>query len=241
MSKLQQLSLNLCLRDDLTFNNYFATKNLKIIQLLHEVLAEPKDQFVYLWGNNGVGKTHILTACCNYCGMLQQAALYLPLREHANFNPAALLDTEYLRLVCLDDLEAVIGKREWEEAIFNCFNRLQASGKTLMVTANAAPEGLPFLLPDLKSRMLSNLIMQLQPLDDDEKLETLKLRANLRGLVLSDNVAKFLLHHYARDTESLFASLDILDKASLQEQRKLTIPFIKKQLKINASIQPLDK
>ena len=55
----------------------------------------------------------------------------------------------------------------------------------------------------------------------------LQLRAKGRGMEMSDEVAKFILSRAPRDTNDLFHLLDHLDDASLQQQRKLTIPFVK--------------
>ena len=55
----------------------------------------------------------------------------------------------------------------------------------------------------------------------------MQFRSNMRGLFLPDEVALFLLNRLPRDTHGLMDALDILDKASLKEQRRLTIPFVK--------------
>jgi len=58
----------------------------------------------------------------------------------------------------------------------------------------------------------------------------LQYRSNRRGLYLSDEVALFLLNRLPRDTHALMEALEILDKASLREQRRLTTPFVKEAL-----------
>ena len=66
----------------------------------------------------------------------------------------------------------------------------------------------------------------LAPLGDDERLEAVRLRARNRGLEMPEEVARYILARYPRDLDSLFALLDRLDRASLAEQRRLTIPFL---------------
>jgi len=63
--------------------------------------------------------------------------------------------------------------------------------------------------------------------DDGEKLKILQYRALQRGLVLHEDAAKFLLNRLDRNMNTLIESLDLLDKASIREQRKITIPIIK--------------
>ena len=74
--------------------------------------------------------------------------------------------------------------------------------------------------------------MQVQSLSDEDKVTALSLRAKQRGFGLSDEVAGYLLKHCPRDMKNLFTILDRLDDASLQAQRRLTIPFIKKCLEL---------
>ena len=233
MNKLilsRQLALNLTLSDDASFDNFYhASNNANALQALHALNTSSKNQFIYIYGSPGVGRSHIAMACCRHFGNLGLPVSYLSLRDH-NLKPEILDNLENMFLLCLDDLNAALGKREWENALFYCFNRLFEVGGNLLVTANTAPSALNFLLPDLKSRMCSGLIFQLQDLDDEQKLSILDLRAKLRGLRLSPDIAKFLLTHYQRDLKSLFSNLEKLSKVALNLKHQITIPFIKNVL-----------
>ncbi|MFT6430691.1 MAG: DnaA family protein [Halopseudomonas sp.] len=116
----------------------------------------------------------------------------------------------------------------WEEALFHVYNRLREQGGRLLMAASASPRNMGFSLPDLISRLGWGLVFQLQPLDDQNKQEALKLRAERRGLQLPDEVARFMLSRGARGMGELFAVLEKLDHASLQAQHRLTIPFVKR-------------
>jgi DnaA family protein len=64
-------------------------------------------------------------------------------------------------------------------------------------------------------------------------MASLACRARGRGLELPDETAQFLLRRFPRDLPTLFALFDTLDTASLIEQRRLTIPFVKSVLDNN--------
>jgi DnaA family protein len=64
---------------------------------------------------------------------------------------------------CLDDLQAIAGKADWEEALFHLFNRLRDSGRRLLIAASTSPRELPVKLADLKSRLTLALIFQMRP------------------------------------------------------------------------------
>jgi DnaA family protein len=137
---------------------------------------------------------------------------------------------EHLELLCLDDIDAIVGKRHWEEAIMHCFNQMQQQQHRLIVSANATPQALAFTLPDLRSRMASCMIYKVNEMSNQQKLEALQFRANALGLTLTNKTALFLLNHCARDTHSLFNTLRQLDRAALQAKSKITVPFIKRTL-----------
>ncbi|HLV17355.1 MAG TPA: DnaA regulatory inactivator Hda [Pseudomonas sp.] len=228
-----QLPLGVRLRDDATFANYYPGANaaaLGYVERLCDADAGWTENLIYLWGNTGVGRSHLLQAACLRFEQLGEPALYLPLDEVAMLGPELLDNLEQYELVCLDDLDAIAGKADWEEALFHLFNRLRDAGRRLLLAASASPRELGIQLPDLQSRLSLSLVFQLQELSDEDKLRALQLRASRRGLHLTDEVGRFILTRGARSMSALFELLEQLDQASLQAQRKLTIPFLKETL-----------
>jgi DnaA family protein len=150
--------------------------------------------------------------------------------ECVGYGTEILDDIENCDLVALDDVQCIAGLAEWETALFHAFNRLRDAGKRLLIGAKASPRELGIELPDLQSRLNTALVFHLHELSDDEKLRALQLRASRRGLYLADEVGGYLLTHTGRSMDNLFSALEKLDEASLQAQRKLTIPFVKEVL-----------
>jgi len=133
-------------------------------------------------------------------------------------------------LVCLDNVDQVAGDKDWELALFNFFNRIRESGGRLILSAGQNAHNLDIKLADLRSRLSWGITYQLRGLNDVEKINALKIRAHLRGFMMDDKVAQFLMKHSSRDMSELMALLDKLDYASLVEQKKLSIPFVKNYL-----------
>lgn len=227
----QQLPLALQLRDDATFNNFFAADNQLLLDQLKDFLSND-ERYLYLYGAAGSGRSHLLQALCHSAGEQHISAVYFPLKDCKDYPPEELFDgLEAVSLICLDDVDAVIGSsadnRAWEQALFNLFNRLQANGGKLLVSANSAVRELPLSLADLASRLSWGSVFRLNGLSESQLVAMVVFRADLRGLELSDEVAQFIYHRCQRDTYALIDILDRLDKASLREQRRLTIPFVK--------------
>ena len=231
--KAVQLPLAVRLRDDATFANYYPGANaaaLGYVERACQLEQSWVDDFIWLWGAQGVGRTHLLQAACLRAEELGSRSLYLSMADYASFGAQILDDIERCDLVVLDDLHKIAGLAEWESAVFHAFNRLRDAGKRLLISANSSPRALKVHLPDLQSRLNTALVFHLQELTDEDKLRALQLRASRRGLYLADEVGRYLLTHTGRTMENLFTALEKLDEASLQAQRKLTIPFVKQVL-----------
>ena len=222
-----QLSLALSLPDDATFANFTAGFNQPVYDAIMGLAQGDKaDNFVYLCGAYGSGRSHLLQAACHARHEANRTAIYIPLGQ-GEFGVDIFDGLENISLVCIDDIDSVLGNARWDEALFHFYNRAQHTQVQLLVSAKQLPSQLENCLPDLRSRLCWGLVFQLSPLSDAQKLTAVRHRACLRGFSISDEVASFLLRHFPRDTHALFALLDALDQKSLQEQRLITIPFVK--------------
>ncbi len=223
-----QLSLGVGLNDDATFENFLiGFENQQAVEYLQHGGSE---QFVYLWGNGSPGLTHLLQAACHRATEQNSSSIYLPMKEKAEFPSQILEGANSLSLVCIDDVQELAANAEWEAALFTAFNSIKDSDAKLLIAANCPPHALQINLPDLHSRLQSGLVLQLAPLDDEEKILALKLRARNRGMELSDSVADFILSRVERSLTVLMDILDELDKSSLEQKRKLTVPLVKSTL-----------
>ena len=226
-----QMTLGLTLKDDATFANFYLGENAEIVSGIQKTARGQGERVIYLCGARGEGRSHLLQAACHEAHLQQLRSVYLPLANLRLF-PDIFIGLESLALVCIDDLHAIAGRREWEESLFHLYNKLLDAGGNIIMSANALPKSLPYALPDLVSRMSWGIVYQLHALSDAEKLAALIMRADRRGIRLTDDVGRYLLTHCPRHMGTLFAALDVLDKASLTAQRRLTIPFIKEVLEI---------
>ncbi|MEO6697685.1 MAG: DnaA regulatory inactivator Hda [Gammaproteobacteria bacterium] len=218
-----QLPLPVMLPGGARFANFVAGRDLEAVQTLQNT----RERFIYLWGAAGTGKTHLLQASCHHAAEQNAGVAYLPLAEADTISPAVLEGLERLDMICIDDVQAIAGQPEWETGLLHLYNRIRDSGAHLRVTGNVAPAELGLALRDLSSRLSWGLTFQLHPLDDENKLRALQLRARNRGMDLPEEVGRYLLQRWPRDMAKLFELLQHLDDGSLAQQRKLTIPFVR--------------
>lgn len=233
MNKPLQLSLEVKLDDQATFDNFYAPRGTPQ-HLATFVLQDDGQKYAYLVGADGSGLSHLLQAACQKTALGHNAgAVYMPLTEMQDYPPEQVLENlESASLLCLDDLQSVVHKQEWQEPLFNLFNRCMDAGTKLVVAAHAMPDDLDLDLDDLLSRLKSGVLLQMLAYKDADQRRLLQHRANRRGLYLSDEVALFLLNRLPRNSHQLMEALEKLDGASMQEQRRLTTPFVKSVLQL---------
>ncbi len=227
---LSQLPLQLTFNDQPGFEQFHPGSNREVVAALQQCALGEGEPFIYLWGDRGTGKSHLLQACCRAAHGAGNTVLYLPLAELRTHPPELLQGLEHYGLVCIDTIEAIAADEHWQREVFHCFNRLRESGTRLVVASRLPPARLPICLNDLRTRLAWGLTLQLQPLGDEDKLSALQMRARHLGLELTTQVARFLLNRYPRDIPSLWRLLDRLDHATLAAKRRLTIPFLKQYL-----------
>lgn len=229
-----QLPLGVRLRADAQFDDFIAGPNALVLESLKALFDQTDSEpMVYISGTSGSGRSHLLQACCHQAEIMGKSAVYLPAQELHLLEPAVFESLEYFDLICIDDLEIILGHAMWEEALFHLYNRVRDAGKQLVIAANEAPGFVGAELADLRSRLSWGLVFQLQPLDDQQKLDVVYASARARGLSVSDEVVRFMLNHGERNLSILMSQLDQLDQASLSAKRKLTIPFVKQVLNWN--------
>ncbi|MCB1615269.1 MAG: DnaA regulatory inactivator Hda [Pseudomonadales bacterium] len=227
----EQLALNVYLNDEATFENFFSPEssaNYQVLQAVKNLVLDNNERFLFLWGNEGSGISHLMQAACHAASENNLSSQYLPLEDLVGYAPDELLDgLEQLDMVCLDGIHLVMGQPGWDEAMFHLYNRLRDKKCRMLVSANCPPRELGSHLPDLSSRMGWGVVYRMMPLSDEEKKMALIARARARGLEMGEEVAQYILHRAQRDMDELFLQLERLDKQSMSEQRKLTVPFVK--------------
>ena len=204
---MKQLALDISAPPQPTLDNFVPGANAELVARLRELVSgNSAENIVYLWGEAGSGKSHLLRAC----GVLRAGA---GARDG---------------LHVADDVETL--GEEPQIALFNRINEARQSGGAVLAAGNAPPAQLP-LREDLKSRLAWGLVYQVKPLTDEERAVFLRAEAARRGLRVAEDVIAYLLTHARRDLPSLGAILEALDRESLERKRPVTLQLVRDLLK----------
>ena len=202
------------------FDKFLGTENAELVY----VLQHKHDPFIYVWGEEGAGKSHLLRAWVAQALDAGKKAVYIdaattPLTE-------AAFEAEYL---AIDQIEK-LGNEE-QALLFAVFNRFRNSGKGfLLLSSEHTPQQL-VIREDLRTRMAYCLVYEVKPLTDREKIDALVSMAAARQVTIDPEIFEYLLNHWRRDMDSLMQMLDTLDNYAVTMGKRITLPLLRQLLK----------
>jgi DnaA-homolog protein len=226
-----QLPLGVRLTDSASFANYHAGPNAEAVAALRRLLGDEAPPRLLIFGAANSGKTHLLQALVQEAALQRRTCAYIPLRQLAGDGVDAIEGLDQTGLVCIDDVDAVLGEAGWCLGLLRFLDTLHAHGGRCALSAAAPAERLAIALPDLATRLTAATTYGLRPLDDPDRIALLKNRAHARGLELPPDAARLLVTRLPRDVGSLLGALERLDQAALTAQRRITAPFIQQWLR----------
>ena len=178
-----------------------------------------KDNRIYLWGPSAVGKTHILIATIKKFLNLNKEVIDLSfIDDNDTFNLGSI------DLFFLDDIERADGKIQ--NNLFNIFNMSENENAAIFITGNLPPNQMS-LRPDLRTRISQCLVLNLKELEDEEKKDVLLKRSYFMGINMKLEIIDYLVKNYNRNMHELIKLIEKIDKESIIQKKRITIPFIK--------------
>ena len=231
---MKQLALDFTKPPLPTLGNFIPGRNGELLQHLKRLAARRSpDHFFYVWGASGSGRSHLLKAAVAELQRAGAAAVYIPCGAGARLAPAAGLDR--VDCVALDDVDRL--DEDGQVAAFDLYNALRERDGALLAGGDAPPVQLK-LREDLVTRLAWGLVYQVHALTDEEKAQALADYALGRGFRLPHEVCDYLLTRASRDLPSLLATLDALDRYSLETKRPVTIPLARELLHVTRRQDP---
>jgi DnaA family protein len=241
----KQFALDLSHIPKASLENYLPGKDLAFISTLQGLSQSwhqqskvahnnPLNQrWIYWWGPEGSGRTHLLAAIANAAAQAEidyfslgpyEPTAWVRLEEKISL----LIASDAPSVITVDDVdrldERLVG------ALFRILNGVQASKAIHIFMAGKAPPAALEIREDLRTRLGWGLVFQTELLNDDAKIQALEQAAQARGLVLSPDVLPWLLSRFYRDMPNLMALIDALDAYSLETKRAVTLPLVRELL-----------
>lgn len=189
-----------------TFNNFVVGPSNKFAYTASLRVAEtPGSVFnpLFIYGNSGLGKTHLLNAIIEKLKSNNPDAnivyttsenltneLFFALQTKTTYDFHNKYRTCDALLV--DDIQFIAGKSQTEEEVFHTFDTLIKAGKQIVLTSDKPPSAIPKIEDRLKTRFESGLLCDIQPPDFETRVAIIKDKANLLRFELPDDVCSFI-------------------------------------------------
>lgn len=208
---------------DPTVELFVPGRNAELVQRVRALATPGGERFIYIWGNSGSGRTHVLKAAVALLERVGVRGLYVACDSAGALSD----DLGAYGAIAVDDVDRLDAPSQ--VALFNTYNTFRERGGTLIASGDAPPTQLA-LRADLVTRLAWGLVYQVHALTDEEKADALVQHAAARGFRLDPEVRQYLLNRVPRDMPTLLAMLDALDRYSLEEKRAITVPLVRELL-----------
>lgn len=167
---------------------------------------------LFIYGDVGLGKTHLLHAIAHRASGAGRAAHYLTAEEFTRNYLGAIRDKTVpafrdrlltARLLLIDDVQLLAGKEATQEALFHTFNDLQRAGGFLVMASDRPARQLTLLQARLRSRFEAGLQTDISPPDYETRLAMVQGFAERSGLAIDSPVLEFIAAHLESNVRAL--------------------------------------
>lgn len=183
---------------------------------------------LFIYGNSGLGKTHILNAICHEVEkhFPDMNIMYIRAEQFANEFVQALQNKttdefhakfrKEIDVLLIDDIQFIAGKDATEEEFFHTFDTLVFAGKQVVLTSDRPPKDIQSLTDRLKSRFEDGLLADIQTPEYETRCAIIKRKAMLLNFNIPDPVVNYIAEKIKANirqlegvTKKLFALCDI--------------------------------
>lgn len=190
----------------MTLDNFVVGDNAQLMSALRLCQRGEGPQFLYLWGPQGCGKTHLIESL--RCAEDGRVPLF---RDKARLYAVDDVD-------CLDEAEL--------EALFVLMNSVRAHPTARLVCTGSKPSQELVIREDIRSRLRWGLSFELHYLDDSSTRNEFVRLAKTRGIDVSEEMEHWIQVHCPRDIRSLRQLLDDLDRFAIEKKRRVNVALM---------------
>ena len=222
-----------------TFDTFVAASSNRLAHAAAQAVAETPGRSynpLFIYGDSGLGKTHLLHAIGNYVteNYPRRKVLYVTTETFMNDFVDSLRTSTTLAfkrryrdcdVLLIDDVQFMERKEGLQEEFFHTYNDLKGASKQIVLTSDRPPKSIETLEDRLRSRFLSGLITEIDPPDLETRLAILRSKCMSEHQDVPDDVLEFIASHVKDNIRELEGALiRICAFAKLNNGADLALP-----------------
>ena len=202
---------------EFTFDTYIVGSSNKFAHAASlAVAANPAGAYnpLFIYGNSGLGKTHLLYAICNDLKRShpEMTTLYIKGDDFTNelidaiqHGTTSTFHQKYRKtdVLLVDDIQFIAGKDSTQEEFFHTFNSLYEAKKQIVLTSDRPPKEIQTLEDRLRTRFEWGLPVDIQPPDYETRVAIIKNKAIRRGMNLPDPVLQYIAENITSNVRQI--------------------------------------
>ena len=235
--KRRQRETTLKLHPDYTFDNFVVGPSNRLAHASCIAVSQsPGDTYnpLFLYGNSGLGKTHLLHAVCSQSNHRTNGAViaFLSCEEFVNRFIRAIEQGNLagfqsrfrtVDMIVIDDVQFLREREQSQEEFFHTFNALYNNGKQIILSADSSPAEIPSLEERLISRFSWGLVAKIDPPSHDTRVAIVQKKAHLRGLNISDEIAEYIARKVQANIRELEGALTTIYAVATTTGKEITL------------------
>ena len=206
---------------------------------------------LFIYGNSGLGKTHLLYAICEKIAANDPDVKILYTRGEdftneliksiQNQTTDAFHDKyRTVDVLLVDDVQFIAGKDRTQEEFFHTFNALVQDNKQIVLTSDRPPKEIANLEDRIRTRFEWGLLADIQPPDIETRMAIIKRKADHYDLELPDEVVLYIADHIKNNVRQLEGTVKKLHAYYDINNQKPTVQNATKAIKdIQNDAQPV--
>ena len=225
------------LHPDYTFDNFVVGPSNRLAHASCVAVSQsPGDTYnpLFIYGNTGLGKTHLLHAVCCQAGRGFDKAViqFLSCEEFVNRFIRAIEQGNVagfqsrfrtVDVLVIDDIQFLREREQSQEEFFHTFNALYNNGRQIILSADCSPAELPSLEERLVSRFNWGLVARIDPPSHDTRVAIVQKKAHLRGLDISEEIAEYIARKVHANIRELEGALTIIYAVAATVGEEITL------------------
>ncbi len=223
--KLSEVKIRpLKLHPDYTFDNFVVGPSNRLAHASCVAVSQsPGNTYnpLFIYGNSGLGKTHLLHAVCFETQRKSNGAViqFLSCEDFVNRFIRAIEEGNLsgfqsqfrtVDMLVIDDVQFLREREHSQEEFFHTFNALYNNGKQIILSADSPPVKIPSLEARLISRFNWGLVTRIDPPSYETRVAIVQKKAHLRGLDICDEIAEYIarkVHANIRELEGALTTI----------------------------------